>query len=176
MTTIRRATAHDAADLADLAERTFREAFAADNQPSNLDDHCARSFGTGIQRREIADPDMVTILAEDHGQLIAFAQVRLLAPKACVQAQHPCELYRIYVSSPWHGQGVAHQLMHAVLAVVSDAGGDCVWLGVWEHNPRAIAFYAKFGFETVGEHVFQFGDEAQRDLILAAWPGPSSHE
>jgi len=41
-----------------------------------------------------------------------------------------------------------------------------VWLGVWEHNPRAIAFYRKWGFEAVGEHVFVVGTDPQRDLVM----------
>ena len=38
-----------------------------------------------------------------------------------------------------------------------------MFLGVWEHNPRAQAFYRKWGFERVGEHVFQMGDDPQID-------------
>jgi len=41
-----------------------------------------------------------------------------------------------------------------------------VWLGVWERNYRARAFYEKMGFEPFGFHYFQFGPERQRDLWL----------
>jgi ribosomal protein S18 acetylase RimI-like enzyme len=39
-------------------------------------------------------------------------------------------------------------------------------LGVWENNPKAIAFYTKWGFENVGVHTFVLGSEEQRDFIL----------
>ena len=42
-----------------------------------------------------------------------------------------------------------------------------MWLGVWEENHRANAFYRKHGYAEVGEHVFMLGADAQRDLILA---------
>lgn len=58
-------------------------------------------------------------------------------------------------------------MMSEVLAMVKSDGADCIWLGVWEHNPRAIAFYQKYKFKTVGEHIFQMGDDPQRDLIMA---------
>ena len=45
-------------------------------------------------------------------------------------------------------------------------GSTTAWLGVWEHNPRAIAFYRKWGFTPVGEHCFAVGDDPQRDVIL----------
>jgi ribosomal protein S18 acetylase RimI-like enzyme len=41
-----------------------------------------------------------------------------------------------------------------------------MWLGVWEENPRAIRFYQKLGFVEFGEHIFQLGDDAQRDVLM----------
>jgi ribosomal protein S18 acetylase RimI-like enzyme len=168
MTTLRRAYLDDSEALAHLAERTFRETFAMENSLTDMDLHCAKNFGTEIQRQEILDPNWATILAEVEGQLIAFAQVRLHSPKECVAADHPSELHRLYVEKEWHGRGVAHKLMSKILSTALDAGADHIWLGVWEHNPRAIAFYGKYGFRVVGEHIFQFGRDPQRDLVMMA--------
>lgn len=173
MTTIRPARPSDAASLAAIAERTFRETFAADNSDENLDLHCARKFGADIQRAEIADPQLVTLLAEDAGELAGFAQLRLAHATACVRAIEPAELHRIYVAREWHGRGVAQELLRAIRAAAARAGSDCVWLGVWERNPRAIAFYRKCGFAVVGEQPFDLGRDRQRDLILAAPVGSS---
>ena len=41
-----------------------------------------------------------------------------------------------------------------------------VWLGVWEKNVNAIAFYEKMGFKQAGQHLFQIGNELQSDLIM----------
>ncbi len=168
MAVIRRALPTDAAPLAELAERTFRDAFTEGNDPEDMALHCAASFAPEVQAREIADPDTVTIVAEDDGVLIGFAQLRLAAPKACVTAERPSELYRIYVARECPGRGVARRIMDEVLATAARAGSDRMWLGVWEQNRRALAFYRKYGFEVVGEHVFQFGTDAQTDLIMMA--------
>ena len=168
MAVIRRAEPTDAVPLAILAEQTFRDAFTEGNDPDDMVLHCAASFGPEIQAREIEDPDTATIVADEDGDLIGFAQVRLRSPKACVSAERPSELYRVYVSRRWHGQGVAQQIMREVLATAARAGSDRIWLGVWENNRRALGFYRKYGFEVVGEHVFQFGTDAQTDLIMAA--------
>ncbi|WP_204139337.1 GNAT family N-acetyltransferase [Halomicronema sp. CCY15110] len=166
--TIRPANEQDAADLADLAERTFRDTFATENNPADMALHCAEHFGVAIQRQEILAPNHVILLAEVDTQLAAFAQVRLHAPKAGIAAPQPAELQRLYVEKAWHGRGVAHKLMLQVLATAMQTGTETIWLGVWEHNPRAIAFYRKYGFQVVGEHVFQFGNDPQRDLVMAA--------
>ena len=53
--------------------------------------------------------------------------------------------------------------MQAALDLAREKGFDWVWLGVWEHNHRAHAFYRKWGFERFGEHVFFVGLDAQTD-------------
>lgn len=168
MATIRRARDGDATALAELAECTFRDAFTEGADPADMAFYCAASFGPGIQAREIADPGWVTIVAEEAEALIGFAQLRLRSDKHCVVAERPSELYRFYVSRRWHGRGVAQRLMATVIATAARAGSDRIWLGVWEENPRALAFYRKHGFEVVGEHEFSFGAERLTDLIMAA--------
>ncbi|MFT6877139.1 MAG: ribosomal protein S18 acetylase RimI-like enzyme [Granulosicoccus sp.] len=167
MAILRLATIDDAESLAGLAERTFRETFAAENSQTNMNLHCATYYSAEIQRQEILDPNLVTILADEAGDLVAFAQIRLLSLKACVSAERPSELNRLYVSSEWHGRGLAQTVMAEVLAIVKQGGADCIWLGVWEQNPKAIAFYYKYGFKVVGDHVFPVGTDPQRDLVLA---------
>ncbi|MEO0351287.1 MAG: GNAT family N-acetyltransferase [Cyanobacteria bacterium P01_A01_bin.15] len=168
MITIRQAYSDDAEALARTAKHIFRETFATENNLTDMEFYCSKSFGTEIQRQEILDPNWATILAEVEGQLVAFAQVRLHSPKACVAADQPSELHRLYVQKEWHGRGVAHKLMSNILSTALATGADYIWLGVWEHNPRAIAFYGKYGFRVVGEHIFQFGSDPQRDLVMMA--------
>lgn len=165
---IRPANSADAASLAALAERTFRETFGADNSEENINLHCSRKFSADIQGGEISDPQLTTLLAEVAGELVGFAQLRLAPAAACVRGDRPAELHRFYVASAWHGRGVASELMRAVHAAAARAGSDCIWLGVWERNPRAIAFYRKCGFSVVGDHTFVLGQDQQRDLVLAA--------
>ena len=42
-----------------------------------------------------------------------------------------------------------------------------LWLGVWERNVRAQAFYRKQGFTVVGSQIFRLGSDPQRDLVMA---------
>ena len=138
------------------------------NSAENMDVHCARTFGVEIQRLELSDPQQVIQLAEVEGELAGFIQLRLGCTTASVDAVRPAELHRIYVSREWQGRGVAQELMRAAIAVASRSGSDWLWLGVWEHNPKAIAFYKKYGFGLAGEHPFMLGRERQRDLIMTA--------
>lgn len=167
MPTIREAKLEDARALAELAERTFRDTFGPVNRPEDMALHCATTYGEALQSAEIADPQRLTLVAEDGASLVGFAQLRWGTAPPCVLAKHPGELQRLYVIAPWHGRGLAQALMKTSLDAMRKRGSDVAWLGVWEHNPRAIAFYKKLGFVEVGEHVFPLGTDPQRDLVMA---------
>ncbi len=164
---IRRAAAADAPALAALAERTFRDAFAADNTPADMAAHCARSYAPAIQARELADPGIDTLVGADaEGQLVAYAQLRPGSPPVAI-GPSPLELWRFYVDRAYHGRGVAQQLMASVLETARARSARTVWLGVWERNPRAQAFYRKFGFVPVGTQQFVVGADVQTDQVMA---------
>jgi ribosomal protein S18 acetylase RimI-like enzyme len=94
-------------------------------------------------------------------------------PAAGGAGAHPIEIVRFYSVKEWIGRGVGAALMEACLGEAARRDCDMIWLDVWEQNPRAIAFYRKWGFEVVGEQAFQLGEELQRDLLMqrpVAWP------
>jgi len=164
---VRPAGVADAPWLAALAERTFRETYAAQNTPENMERYVAEHFGAARQARELADPAWQTVVAELDGHAAGYAQLSWSLPPPCVAGEAPIEVARFYVDRPWHGRGVAQALMAGLLERAAAAGARTAWLGVWERNPRAIAFYRKSGFAEVGAHEFLLGTDRQRDLVLA---------
>ena len=164
--TIRRGVVEDAAVLADLARTTFYDAFAAANDPTDMALHLQRAYGVSQQAGELQDPGITTLLVEKDGRAIAYAQIRDHDMPDCVKGPAPLELWRFYVDRAWHGQGIAPALMDRVKSEARRRGARTLWLGVWEHNARAQAFYAKCGFTDVGEHIFLFGRDPQTDRMM----------
>jgi ribosomal protein S18 acetylase RimI-like enzyme len=74
------------------------------------------------------------------------------------------------------GSGIGAALMRAVLDAARRNGRKTLWLGVWERNARAIAFYERWGFEVVGEHVFRLGSDEQTDLIMERAVNAEGHD
>ena len=163
---VRLAGAADAAWLAALAERTFRETYTEFNTPENMERYVADHFGPDLQAAELRDSGTVTLVVEVDGAAAGYAQLaRGPAPRS-IGGPDPMELVRFYVDRPWHGRGLAQRLMAATADTARAAGARTLWLGVWERNGRAIAFYRKCGFEDVGTHTFVLGDDHQRDRVL----------
>jgi len=162
MLRIRTGTAVDAAAIAAFAERTFRDTFAADNNPDDLEAYIAKAYGQAQQRREI-ESGTITLMVESDGELVAYAQLirRVSSPHGDV------EIARFYVDKAHHGRGIAQMLMEAAVKTARELGGTRLWLGVWERNWRAIAFYVKCGFQDVGSQPFLLGSDLQTDRVMA---------
>ena len=163
---IRPARAADASALSAFGRRVFAATFEADNTPAELAGYLDGAYMVAHQQAEIADPSIDTLLLEIDGALAAFAQLRVSEVPPCVSSPTALELSRFYVDHGWHGRGVAARLMAAVEAAALARGTESLWLGVWERNLRAQAFYAKHRFTVVGSHIFQLGSDPQRDLIM----------
>lgn len=164
---IRAAVANDAALLAAFAERVFTRTFAPLNTPEDLAMYLPTAFGEHIQRRELEDPARVCLLAYVDDALSAFALLKVGSTDAAVFSDAPIEVERFYVDHAFHGLGLAAQLMAASVDMARERGGQTLWLGAWEKNPRAIRFYEKQGFVDVGSHPFVVGTDVQTDRVMA---------
>ena len=164
---IRVGTVADAATLTEFGRRTFHDTFAADNDPDDMAAYLAEAFTPEQQAAELAQAECTCLLAEVDGVLAGMAYVIDRSPNEVVHGSHLVELQRFYVDTPWHGRGVARVLMTAVVETAQALDGDVLWLGVWERNARAIAFYRKQGFERVGAKTFRLGADVQTDDVMA---------
>ena len=166
--TIRRATREDAAVLADLGARLFEQTFGAMNTPEDMQAYLPGAFSAEVQAAEIADPHRVTFMAFDvAGSAVGYAMLRRGSRADGVVAERPVEIQRIYADRRLHGSGLGPALMDSCIDQAQAWQGDVLWLGVWQENPRAIAFYKRTGFVVVGVQDFTLGSDVQHDFIMA---------
>jgi diamine N-acetyltransferase len=163
---VRQGRPEEAAELAAFGERLFRDAFTEQNRAADLEMYVATVYGEPQQAAELSDPRVTTLIAEVDGQLAGFAQLRPGKTPSAVAGPGPIELWRFYVDRPFQGRGVAGALMNSVFDGARARGADTIWLGVWERNPRAQAFYRKCGFMDVGQQAFQLGSDTQTDRVM----------
>ena len=163
---IRYATAGDNILLAELGARTFHDTYAAHIPSESLAAYVAASFSPNVQATELADPSTFFLIAEIENEGVGYAKLQASEPPTGIRGERPIELVRIYVLQAWIGRGVGAKLLQACLREASGKGYDSIWLGVWERNPRAQAFYRKWGFVEAGTQIFQLGDIPQTDLLM----------
>jgi len=156
----------DLASLLDLAQTSFVQAFTEGNKPENVQAYLSQAFTSVQLEKEWRNPASTFLLASLEGRLVGYTKVNLAAAQTDVQDPDSLEVARLYTLEEVWGKGVGQFLLDAALAVAKEKGKTFVWLGVWEHNARAIRFYEKNGFKAFGSHPFPFGDEIQNDWLM----------
>ncbi len=168
---IRRAGLADVELLAELGRRTFEEAFGADNRPEDMAAHLATAFVPAQIAADLARPEVAYLVADriTPGRTPEAIGYSSLAPEPappCVKGARPLRLVKLYVVAEAIGAGVGGALLAEGVALARRGGHGSLWLGVWEHNHRARAFYARWGFQEVGTEPFRLGSDLQTDLLL----------
>ncbi|MEM8502434.1 MAG: GNAT family N-acetyltransferase [Cyanobacteria bacterium P01_D01_bin.1] len=169
---IRLAEEKDTDALVRLSSNSFRSAFEKNNKKSDIDLYIEENFSRQQLRDQLLDPNNVFFLLFIEAQIeaqtspVGYAKLRMGLSEECVSTENPIEIERLYLDASAIGQGLGSTLMQTCLDEASARGYQSVWLGVWEYNVRAIAFYKRWGFETVGTHPFQQGTETQTDWIM----------
>lgn len=157
----------EAESLSELAIRTFRDTYAADTRPADMDAFLADAYRPDDLAAELADPGHRWLIAEVGSELAGFAHLRSDERHEAVVGRSPVLLAHLYLDRAYRGIGLGSALMRRSMAEARAAGHDVVWLGVWERNPKAIEFYRRWGFEPVGEMPFTFGAEQHRDIVMS---------
>ena len=164
--TLRRATKDDAALIADISRQTFYDTFAADNTEEDMAKFLNEQFTKGRLMLEVGAPENLFLLAYCDDEIAGYVKLREGKKLAALNGMASLEIARIYVLKDFLRKGVGKLLMQASLDIAKERGKEVVWLGVWEHNQRAIAFYTAWGFEKFGEVDFLLGDDLQRDWLM----------
>ncbi len=160
---IRSAELADATTLYELGESTFRATFTGTTSDENLEEYISKSFTVEKLQQELRDPLANFFIAECNGKAVAYMKLNQGEPPDCVKDKNTVEIERLYVSEEFIAKKIGAQLMQTALTFGIENNHETIFLGVWEHNERAKAFYRKWGFARIGEHVFQMGDDPQID-------------
>lgn len=168
--TTRRATPGDAAELHDLAARTFALACPPGTQQSDVDAFVALNLSRERFEEHLTDDRRIILIAESDGVPVGYAMlvhVPITDPdvRSVVDDATSIELSKFYVLLDNHGSGIAGDLMSATLAAAAATGARTCWLGVNQKNVRAAKFYAKHGFDVVGAKRFLVGAQWHNDHV-----------
>jgi ribosomal protein S18 acetylase RimI-like enzyme len=142
---VRRARADDAEELVGVHVRTWQAAYAHAFPAAYLRGLTGELAARTVRWRAILDSGVApqqTFVAVDEDRVIGFV--------ACGRERGDGggagEVYAFYVEPSHWSTGVGRALMDAAVAHLYSAGLTTVRLWVLDDNPRARAFYERYGF------------------------------
>lgn len=164
--TIKKITVKDIKKLQIIGKITFSETFASENSKEDMDEYLESGFSNKKLKAELIDKNAEFYFAELAGKVIGYLKVNIGKSQTEIKVKNALEIERIYVLKEFHGKKVGQILYEKALELAIDKNIENVWLGVWEHNPRAIRFYEKNGFVVFDKHIFKLGKDEQTDIMM----------
>jgi GNAT superfamily N-acetyltransferase len=152
--------------LCRLGAATFRETYYPISEPREVDEYADEHFTAERVQAWFRKPCARTLLAYADGEPVGYAHLRHAKVPACVADRKAIELSRLYLVAAAQGTGLGGALMDAALAQAAVLEARTIWLGAYDRNLKALAFYARRGFEQVGTHEFEFGGLVYADPVL----------
>lgn len=164
--TLRSATTQDAELIADISRKTFYDTFAQDNTEADMQKFLGEQFTKGRLMLEVGEPQNDFFLAYVDDKVAGYLKLRDGKVPAELKDVPSLEVARLYVLQEFLGKGVGAFLMNVAINTALEKGKEILWLGVWEKNERAIAFYTRYGFQKFGEWDFLLGNDLQKDWLM----------
>jgi ribosomal protein S18 acetylase RimI-like enzyme len=152
--------------LQKISRETFYETFAAVNTEEDMRQYLEESLGTERLTQELSEPSSEFYFAKSDNKLIGYLKLNLKDAQTVNEDENALEIERIYLFKAFHGSSLGQQVFNFALQRARVINAPFIWLGVWEENPRAIAFYTKNGFVKFGQHAFILGQDEQTDILM----------
>ncbi|GKT03363.1 GNAT family N-acetyltransferase [Furfurilactobacillus sp. WILCCON 0119] len=163
---IKRVTVNDVHALQEISINTFKATFAADNAQENLQHYLATAYNQTKLIDEINNDQSEFDFIFYNERLAGYLKLNWLAAQTEPQGEDHLEVERIYIKQEFHRLGLGKHLINHAVSKAHSLGMTSLWLGVWEHNQNALAFYKTLGFVPFSDHTFDFGGDLQRDILM----------
>lgn len=163
---LRKCTVDDLLLLQKVSYETFKETFESQNTAENMRNYLARAFHMDQLRIELVNPSSQFFFVTMKDEIAGYLKVNMDDAQSEDVDDNALEIERIYIKESFQKQGLGNILLQKAIDIALTNEKTSIWLGVWEMNENAIAFYKKQGFVQTDIHSFYMGDEKQNDLIM----------
>jgi diamine N-acetyltransferase len=159
-------THEDLHKLQEISYETFNDTFKEQNTPENMNAYLEKAFNLKQLDDELSNPSSEFFFVTFNNELAGYLKVNINDAQSEDMGSEALEVERIYIKSNFQKHGLGKYLLNKAVEMAKARIKTKIWLGVWEKNENAIAFYKKMGFVEFGAHSFYMGDEEQIDIIM----------
>ncbi len=159
-------TEADVGTLSAVSRETFFAAFYHLNDADDMEAYAAASFNHEKLKAELQTPGADFYFTMLNGELAGFIKLNTGEAQNEYKQNNSLEIERLYVLAKYQNQKLGQQMLNFAFDEAARKKVDFMWLGVWEHNLRAIKLYESLGFTHCGSHDFMLGTDRQTDLLL----------
>mgnify|MGYP005753176855 CR=1 FL=1 len=156
----------DLHQLQKLSYETFDETFRDQNSPEAMSAYLEKAFNLAQLEKEMSNRNSQFYFVYVNDEVAGYLKVNTNDAQSEQMGEDSFEIERIYIKSSFQKHGLGRHLFNKAMELAKEGNKKSIWLGVWEKNENAIAFYERMGFVQTGTHSFFMGDEEQTDYIM----------
>jgi ribosomal protein S18 acetylase RimI-like enzyme len=153
-------------NLQAISRSTFYETFVDSNSEEDMNHYLENDLSLSEFESELQNQLSEFYFAKDDELIAGYLKITFHNGHELPQNEKGMEIERIYVSKTHLGTTIGKLLFEQANLRAKENNCNYIWLGVWEHNPRAIRFYEKNGFVKFGTKNFQLGSDLQTDFLM----------
>lgn len=164
---LRRAGGFDAAQLADLAQRAFKDVFTDRIPELPLRRYLQDNYSEDAVRQQLRDHRVFWIAAQSDGVLLGCAQLSARSPSTGLSTPGGLELSHVFVEPGHTGQGIGGKMMRWVLQFARGRGFSHLWTRVPADDIPVIRFYKSWQFEVTDMTPLLLMNHLEPALVMA---------
>ncbi|MGP4080668.1 GNAT family N-acetyltransferase [Pseudalkalibacillus sp. R45] len=163
---LKKCTVEDSRKLQEISYETFKETFKHENSPEIMNAYLEKAFNLNQVEIELSNISSEFYFVYLNREIAGYLKVNTNDAQSEEMDDDSLEIERIYIINKFQKHGLGKYLLNKAMEIARERYKKSIWLGVWEKNENAIAFYKKMGFVQIGSHSFYMGDDEQTDFIM----------
>lgn len=152
--------------LQEISRETFSDTFGSENSENDLNNYLESAYSIDQLSAEINNENSEFNFIYLNNDLAGYLKLNIDSAQTENKDQAGLEIERIYIKPNFKRLGLGKKLFEYALEKARAMNKEFIWLGVWEKNLPAITFYKKQGFYAFDEHIFQLGQDKQKDILM----------
>lgn len=169
---IRLLTSEDRDILQVISRETFIDTFGAENTLEDMKSYLEATYALERLEKELLSAEITYYFIYENEAIAGYLKLNQGSSQT-EPVEDGLEIERIYIRKEFKRKGLGKMLVNFAIKQALINQKKTLWLGVWEHNEKALKFYEALEFSRFGEHVFWLGQDRQVDYLMGKAIVPS---
>lgn len=159
---IKRCTLADLEELGEISVSTYYDTFAPFNTEENTRIYLEEAYNLPKLTRELENPQSAFYFLQENDQTVGYIKLNWGEAQTEAIAPEGLEIERIYIKKEHKRRGYGKTLLLFAQETAKELQKKSIWLGVWEFNDNALAFYQRWALKELAVIPFLWGMMSRR--------------
>src|SRR5690606_2006968 len=145
--------------LAQLSRKTFLESHGHSADEKDIQAYADLNFSLKKLSEDLQDSRVFFNKVYVNDQIAGYSKLILNEPNALTPVTPLAKFERLYLLKDFYGLGLGDMLLNHNIEIAQNHKQKGLWLFVWTQNEKALRFYQKSEFKSIGEYNFKISHQ-----------------